>query len=81
MPTARGIFNTLLKSSTLNVMPIPSMMTASPHVMKSPLNHVNQAGCASASAPPIRTQIGKRLVARPRTRFMLAVAPLEHAPQ
>src|SRR6185369_11091949 len=72
MPTARGIFRTRLKSSTVSVMPMPSMMTASPHVMNSPLNQVNQAGCTNASAPPSSTQAGKRFVVKERMRFMCA---------
>ena len=52
MPTARGIFSARLKSSTLKVMPMPSMMAVSPQVMNSPLNQVNHSGFPSASAPP-----------------------------
>jgi hypothetical protein len=39
-------------------------------VMNPPLNQVNHAGCASANAPPAKTQIGKRFVAMARMRFM-----------
>ena len=42
---------------------MPGMMTASPQVMQSPLNQVNQAGEISAKAPPSSTQTGNRLVA------------------
>ena len=70
MPTARGVFSTRVKSSTVSVMPMPSIMTASPQVMNPPLNQVNQAGCASASAPQASTQTGNRFVARAGMRFM-----------
>lgn len=68
--TPRGVCSTALKLPTLSVMPMPSMITASPHVMKSPLNQVNQAGCHNASPPPSKTQPGKRLVSRDKARFM-----------
>jgi hypothetical protein len=40
--------------------------------MNPPLNQVNHAGCASASAPPAKTQIGNRFVAMERMRFTAA---------
>src|SRR6185295_3516562 len=70
MATARGILRTALKSASVSVRPMPSMMTARPQVIQWPLNQVNQAGCASASAPPSKTQTGNRFVARGRMRFM-----------
>ena len=42
--TARGIFKTALKSSTLSVMPMPSMITARPQVIQSLSNQVNSGG-------------------------------------
>src|SRR5437016_4782123 len=58
--TARGILITPLKSSTLSVMPMPSMMTARPQVIHSLLNQVNSGGWISARIPPNTTQTGKR---------------------
>src|SRR6266542_3339929 len=70
MAMARGIARTRLKSATLSVTPMPSMITDSPQTIDWPRNQVNSFGSTKASPPPVSTQTGNRLVNRFSRRLM-----------
>ena len=55
------------KSAKPRVMPMLSMMTPRPTVMRGPLNHVNQSGRTRAATPAPSTHRGNAEVSRERT--------------
>ena len=68
--TGRGDLATVLKSSKFNVIPIPSIMTARPRTIRSPLNQVNTSGQNRAVTAPATVQTGNRFVAVLKSRSM-----------